>query len=78
MADTVPFVIDITPEQQAQIETLTREHGYQNPAEYLLALVNADEEDQDFDEDPEQAFHQAWHEAMTGQTFPVSTLWDNN
>ncbi len=21
-------------------------------------------------------FHQAWHEAMTGQTIPVSQLWD--
>jgi hypothetical protein len=22
-------------------------------------------------------FRQAWHEAMTGQTFPVSQLWDD-
>lgn len=28
-------------------------------------------------ESPIEGFRQAWHEVMTGQTLPVSQLWDN-
>lgn len=30
------------------------------------------------DDDPVEEFRQAWHEAMTGQTFPIEELWDGN
>ena len=36
-----------------------------------------DEVDGYFDIDPEDTFRRAWHEVMTSQTHPVSTLWDD-
>jgi hypothetical protein len=78
MMDKVSLVIDLTPEERQRIEDLARQRGYEAPADYLKALVESDaEEDEGFDEDPVAAFRQSWHEAMTGQTHPVSTLWDD-
>ena len=42
----------------------------------LLEETNGSVEDEDEDESPLESFRQAWHEAMTGQTLPVSQLWD--
>jgi hypothetical protein len=77
MSDRVELTILMTPEERDQIEALARQRGYATPNDYLLALVELDAEDDEWDEDPAVAFRQAWHEAMIGQTFPVSTLWDN-
>ena len=76
MGEKVALTIDVTPDEQARIEALAREYGYDSPGEYLLALVELVAEDIDA-ENPIDAFRQSWHEAMTGQTYPVSTLWDD-
>ena len=74
MTDNVSLVLDLTPEERQRIEELARRRGYEAPADYLKALI---ESDADEDDDPVAAFRQSWHEAMTGQTHPVSTLWDD-
>ncbi len=70
------LVIHLTNEQRERIESAAKQRGYTAPDDYLLALFELDAEDDDF-EDPIAAFRQSWHEAMTGQTHPISTLWDN-
>jgi hypothetical protein len=67
------MVIHFPEEQQKRIEELAHERGYDNVADYLLALVDADEETDDLIDDPEQdsidleaEFREAWHAAMTG------------
>ena len=78
MADKVAITINLTPEEHHRIEELARRRGYAAPADYLKALIESDaEEDEYFDQDPQAAFRQAWHEAMTGQTQPISNLWDD-
>jgi hypothetical protein len=78
MSDKITLTLDLTPEKNQQIQEQTRRRGYDDPEDYLLALVDWDaEEEDDFDEDPKAAFRQAWHEAMTGETYPASTLWDD-
>lgn len=76
-------VLELTPEERQQIEDLARRRGYNTPEAYLLALIEADalaargvssEDDDEFD--IEASFRQGWHEAMTGQTRPISELWD--
>ena len=77
------LTLDITRAERERIEAQARQHGYDTAQAYLLSLVDADmstendEVDAYFDADPEGAFKQAWHEAMTDQTHPVSTLWDD-
>ena len=77
------LTLDITRAERERIEAQAREHGYETAQAYLLSLVDADttsgvdEVDAYFNADPEGAFKQAWHEAMTNQTHPISTLWDD-
>lgn len=78
MADKVSLVLDLTLEEHQRIEEAARQRGYQALTDYLIALVESDiEEGEELEEDPIEAFRQSWHEAMTGQTHPVSTLWDD-
>lgn len=81
MIEREVLTLDITRSERERIETQAREHGYETVQAYLLSLVDADsavdEVDAYFNADPEGAFKQAWHEAMTGKTHPVSTLWDD-
>jgi len=67
------MVIQLTPEQQARIEEQAKDRGYDDITEYVLALVEADA-DEDLIDDPEQdaidleeRFREAWHSAMTGE-----------
>ncbi|MEP6987494.1 MAG: hypothetical protein ABI970_17955 [Chloroflexota bacterium] len=71
------LILHITEEQRQRIENIAQQRGYKAPDDYLLALFELDAEDDDFEEDPVAAFRQSWHEAMTGQTYPIATLWDN-
>ena len=71
---TDKLTIDVTPEELHRIEELARQRGFTAPADYLKALVELDAEDDE--EDPEASFRQALHEVKTGQTYPISTLWD--
>lgn len=64
------LTLHVTEEQRQKIETQARESGYATAEAYLLALVEADEDD--FIDDPEEAaidlvaqFREAWHDAMT-------------
>jgi hypothetical protein len=78
MTDKVALTIDLTVEELHKLEERAEQRGYDAVTDYLLALVDWDaEEDEDLEEDPKAAFRQAWHEAMTGNTHPVSTLWDD-
>ena len=78
-------VLEVTPDQQTQIEALARRRGYPTAAGYLLALIEADAlaeaigddlADADDDLDLIAELRQAWHDAMTGNTRPISDLWD--
>jgi Arc/MetJ-type ribon-helix-helix transcriptional regulator len=76
------MVIQIPEEQMKHIEALAHERGYDNATDYVLALIEADEEADDIIDDPEEDaidleanFREAWHQAMTGQTRPIEELW---
>jgi hypothetical protein len=76
------MLIQIPDEQRERIENLARERGYDSAVDYLLALVEADEEGDDFIDDPEEdavdlkaEFREAWRAAMTGEGIrPVEEL----
>lgn len=78
------MVIQLSDAQQTFLENQAQQRGYANIAEYLLALAQADAlvmalGDDLIDEDGvdrADELRQAWHEAMTGDTRPVSELWD--
>lgn len=80
MSEHVELVLELTPEDRQRIERLAHERGYAQA--YLLALVDSDEIDEateSHEDEKEQLlvdFREAWHDAMTGNTRPVSELWD--
>jgi hypothetical protein len=81
MSDKVPLTIDLTLEEHQQIEEMAQRHGYDTPADFLHALVStviAEQEEYDFDtkEGILAGLRESWHQAMTGNTRPVSELWD--
>jgi hypothetical protein len=72
------MLIQIPDEQRERIESLACERGYDSAVDYLLALVEADEEGDDFIDDPEEdavdleaELREAWRDAMTGNTRPA-------
>lgn len=75
MVDNAALILDLTPEDRQRIEEQARQRGFDDPEDYLMALVEWDA-DEGLDEDPEASFRKALHEVMTGQTYPISTLWD--
>ena len=83
MVECEILTLDITRAERERIEAQALEQGYETAQAYLLSLVDADvatevdEVDAYFDADPEATFRQSWHEAMTDQTHPVATLWDD-
>lgn len=75
------FTLHVSDEQRLQIEKQSREAGYVRVEDYLLALIEADNDD--FMDDAEEAaidlkaqFRQAWHEAMTDDTLPAREALD--
>ena len=54
---------------------------YEKPSKMLSALrasgTNSKSDDDDSLESPKDSFRRSWHEAMTGQTLPISQLWDD-
>jgi len=84
MVDRLKLSITVTPDEKHQIEEMARRRGYTAPDEYLRALIESDAEAHgenltfdDEDEDILANFRQGWHEAMTGNTRPLSELWDD-
>ncbi len=69
--------LQIPREEYERIVALAHQRGYESPDAYVLALVEEDAEDEiDDDEvDPVESFKQAWHEAMTGQSYPIEEVW---
>lgn len=65
------FVIHVTDEQRQLIEERARQHDYENPTDYLLALV---EEDEPTKEEVLNGFREGWAAAMSGDTIPASKL----
>lgn len=75
--------IKVKPETRQQIEDIAQRRGYATTDEYVRALIESDAEahgetlDLEDDYDAVEGFRQAWHEAMTGQTIPLSEIWDS-
>jgi hypothetical protein len=44
--------------------------------ESLQQLVSQSDPDDDSIESVREGIREGWHEAMTGQTYPISQLWD--
>jgi len=74
MTDKVVLTIDLTPEDRQRIEELAQRRGYNAASDYLLALVELDEEEFDEKQILLDDLRQSIHEAMTGQTVPASEL----
>ncbi len=71
-------ILNITLEERERLESLAHQRGYEQLSDYLLALAEADAEALvEEDEDPVEGFREGWRDIMTGNTFPISTLWDD-
>ncbi len=55
----------------ARIEQLAREHGFADPDDYILALI---EDDVDEDEDPAAGFRRGWLDVIEGRFFSVDDI----
>lgn len=42
----------------------------------VIVLLSDADSDEELLESPQESFRQGWHDAMTGNTLPVSQLWD--
>ena len=78
MVDREVLTLDITHSEREKIEELAQLHGYESVQAYLLALVKADNEQFDFDTPAGLAngLRESLRQAITGDTRPVSELWD--
>lgn len=81
------YILELDETEGMQLAQRAAERGYHSLVDYLRALVAADvlvdalrEDWQDTDDDPElleTEFREGWHDAMTGNTAPIETLWDS-
>jgi hypothetical protein len=76
MVEKSALTITLTPDERQRIEEAAKARGYADAAEYLRALAEADAEALD-EVDPVEGFREGWRDVMTGNTYPVSTLWDD-
>ena len=78
MAGDITLTINLTSDEQKRVEDLARQSGYETPADYVHALVSEAIASPDFDTQAGvlAGLRESWHQAMTGQTRPVSELWD--
>jgi hypothetical protein len=78
MAEKVTLTINVTPEERQRIEELAQQRGYAAPGDYLLALVESDAEEFDFEtrEGLVAGLRESFHQAVKGNTRPISELWD--
>jgi hypothetical protein len=70
------MAIVFSKEDEAYIEAQAIEKGYSSAVEYIMALIEVDVEEDNLDEedDPVEAFREAWHDAMTGNTRPAEEV----
>src|SRR5262249_37570121 len=71
----------LTPEKRQRIEDMAHRRGYNAPEDYLLALVDMDaavQDEHDFESNEGilAAMRESFHQAVTGDTRPISELWD--
>ena len=72
------IVLKISDKERQLLEARAHQRGYEQLSDYLLALVQADAEILDEEvEDPVEGFREGWRDVMEGNTYPVSTLWDD-
>lgn len=77
MTAHIPITINVTLEQQKQIEEQARLRGYNAPADYLLALVEADAAVEEDDEvDIRAELKEGLRQALRGETVPLESLYD--
>jgi hypothetical protein len=78
MVDREVLALDITHSEREKIEELAHLHGFDSVQAYLLALVKADNEQFDFDTPSGllNGLRESLRQAITGDTRPVSELWD--
>jgi hypothetical protein len=82
MVNKVVLTLEVTPEERQRIEELARQRGYSAPDEYLLALVESDSAARQTEVDLDTkagilvALRESLHQAITGDTRPISELWD--
>jgi hypothetical protein len=74
VADDAEEAINIAEALGESLRDLKEGRTY--PIEKLPEMLD-DDTDTYFDINPEETFRQAWHEAMSGQTHPISILWDD-
>ncbi len=80
------YILRLDETEAAHIAGRAKERGYTSLADYLRALVAADElvealrddwQDADLSANEiEAGFRQAWHDALTGNALPIESLWD--
>ncbi len=79
MTDTVSLTIELTRQQRQQIERQAHERGYEQLADYVLALISADAADDDPDAvDIRAELKAGLHQALRGETLPLDKLWDGD
>jgi hypothetical protein len=75
MVDYVTLTLKLTSERRNQIESLAHECGYDAPEDYLLALVDADSDD-DPDDYIYESIRRGLREALNDEPgVPIDDLW---
>ena len=82
MSENIVSTPALSDEERQQIEAMADRHGYSETADFLSALERAyranEQPEYDFDtkEGILAGLSESWHQAMTGDTRPISELWD--
>ena len=71
---TAPLVIEFTPEESERLIRKAHEHGYDDPAMYVRALVDAEYEEDD-DETILANLRTGWREVLRGEEGTLEDLW---
>ena len=72
---TAPLVIEFTPEETEQLSRRAHAHGYDNPADYVRALIEDDVSDSTDVEDPAEDLRIAWRQAKRGDVLTEEEFW---
>lgn len=66
----VTLTLSVSVEQFERLEARAHELGFSNSSDYVLALIEELE-------DAVEGFREGWHDVMTGNTFPASSIWED-
>jgi hypothetical protein len=73
MSETITITLEVN--NRTEFENLAREKGYATVQAYLMALVAADQ-DEDDDYDLETGLREAFRDIREGRTYPIESLRD--